>query len=214
MASGGHRVNVVLTAYLTGRPDPQRGTMWPADREALKPLLDSIPGSVVVFANELQGEAVEPVEAPTSVYFDRWRHYAAYLEAHEEIGFAFCVDATDVLMLRDPFPHMHPGTLYCGSEPLTIGESAWMWQHHEPLRDWMAANAGRVLLNPGLVGGDRATVLRLCERMAAEQRGMVMDEGPFNLIAYEEFPGFVTGPLVHTLYKAEETCSAAWFKHK
>jgi hypothetical protein len=145
MASGGHRVNVVLTAYLTGRPDPQRGTMWPADREALKPLLDSIPGSVVVFANELQGEAVEPVEAPTSVYFDRWRHYAAYLEAHEEIGFAFCVDATDVLMLRDPFPHMHPGTLYCGSEPLTIGESAWMWQHHEPLRDWMAANAGRVL---------------------------------------------------------------------
>lgn len=212
--------DIVLTAYLTGQPDPQRDIMWPADYAPLYPLEESVfrhggGARFLVFANDerLFGP-VDQVEAPVNVYFDRWRHYAEYLRTEPDVRFAFCVDATDVLMLHDPFPHMEPGILYCGSEPLIIGESPWMWKHHPPLREWMAANADRTLLNPGIVGADRETLLRLCERMAANEWGLVMDEGPFNKIAYEEFPGFVTGPMVHTLYKAEETESAAWWKHK
>ena len=204
--------DVILTAYLTGQPDPQRGTIWPVDNADLLPLLTSSPVPVVVFANELSGPFVERVEAPKSVYFDRWRHIANYLRAHEDIRFAWCVDATDVVVFHDPFPHMRPGKLYIGSEPVNL-RSYWMVRHHRPFWRWMKDNASLPLLNCGLVGGDRETVLRFAERMGQEQRGCVMDMGAANFLAYEEFD-IVTGPMVHTLYKAEEANSLAWFKHK
>ena len=204
--------DLILTAFLTGRLDPQRGIMWEVSNYPLLPLLHSCPVPLVVFANELVAPFVKRVENPQSVYFDRWRHVANYLEANEDVRFTFCVDATDVLVLNNPFPHMGPGKLYCGSEPGVVG-CQWMFQYHEPLREWIAANKDKPLLNCGIAGGDRATVLRLAQRMGEEQRGMEMDMGAFNFIAYEEFE-VVTGPVVHTLYKAEETESAAWFKHK
>ena len=167
---------------------------------------------MIVFANELSGSFVERVEAPVSVYFDRWRHFARYLREHEEVRFSWCVDATDVRVLNDPFPHMEPGRLYCGSEPVQL-RTYWMVRHHRPFWRWMKANATRSLLNCGVVGADRQTLQRFCERVAEEQRGLVMDMGSMNYVAYEEFD-VVTGPMVHTLYKAEETDSPAWFKHK
>ena len=204
--------DVILTSYLTGVPDPQWDAYWPVDAKPLRALAESCPVPLVVFANELADEFVETVAAPVSVYFDRWKHAARYLAAHEDIRYAWCVDATDVEVLNDPFPHMRPGVLYCGSEPEVLG-CHWMRYHSEPMLGWIDAHADYPLLNCGLAGGDRLTLLRLCERMGEEQRGMVMDMGPFNLIAYEEFD-IVTGPQVHTLYKEHETESPAWFRHK
>jgi hypothetical protein len=207
--------DIILAPFLTGMPDSQRGIMWPADIELARPLLDSAPVPVVIFANEVEGPFVERVEAPRSIYFDRWRHAYNYLWRNTDIRFAWCVDTFDVVVLNDPFPHMQPDTLYCGSEPEVVG-CAWMLNGKQfPMHDWIKANANKVLLNCGLVGGDRQTMLYVCRRMGELYYGMTHDMASFNYLAYEEFPTrFVTGPLVHTLYKAEETESSAWFKHK
>jgi hypothetical protein len=212
MAANGDRVNVILTAYLTAGIDPQRGYRWTLDAMPLTPLLDSLTAPVVIFADELDAPNVVRVPRGQSVFFDRWRHIANYLAEHDEIGYCFAVDATDVQMLHDPFPHMEAGKLYCGSEPKDIGFE-WMYYHHPQMWRWIYDNAARPLLNCGLVGGDRETMLRMARRMGEERRGMTMDMGAFNFLAYTEFD-VVTGPLVHTLYKANETDSAAWFRHK
>lgn len=202
--------DVILAAYLTGYKDPQRRTRWPRDTRMLEPLLDSTPA--VVFADQIRAPYVVRVPSGRYVYFDRWRHVAKYLRENDDIRFAFAVDSTDVVMLNDPFPHMEPGKLYCGSEPQVLG-CEWMHYHHRPMAHWLKENVDRVLLNCGLVGADRETLLRLTSRMTQERHGAVMDMGAFNRIAYEEFE-VVTGSLVHTLYKAEQTESDAWFKHK
>lgn len=204
-------MNVVLTAYLTSPVDPQRRHHWANDPSALRPLLATTPA--IVFTDSLELPEGVRVAPSTNPYFDRWTHYAAFLREHTEVEFAFCVDATDVLMLNDPFPHMEPGKLYSGSEPKRLA-CDWMIYHHQPLARWLKANRDLPLLNCGLLGGDRETVILISEQILAERGGAVMDMGPFNHAAYTGGYDIVTGPLVHTLYKAEETESDAWWKHK
>ena len=172
---------------------------------------------MVVFADELDAPYVErvPIPPPGRVITGRWAYYAAYLAARPDVRMVFLTDARDVTCLHDPFPHMEPGVIYCGSEPQVLG-CPWMLRNHPPPVDWLRANAGLLLLNCGLVGGDRLTVLHLARRMAEEIEGRDLehDMGPLNYIVYAEALPFVTGPLVHTRFKAEETDSPAWFKHK
>jgi Glycosyl transferase family 2 len=210
--------DIVLTSYLSGVVDPQRGVTWGPDPGATDPLRQSLGGrELIVFSDSIPGVSVEPGLNP---YFARWMHVYRYLRDHEDVRYAFCVDATDALMLHDPFPHMRPGALYCGSEPATLS-LPWMVRNHPTYAAWLRRNASRPLLNCGLVGGDRATVMRLAhdvlrEYMDAMTNGhdMPFDMGAFNFAAYEGGYEIVTGPLVHTRFKAYEAESDAWWKHK
>jgi hypothetical protein len=209
--------DVVISAYFTSKPDDQRKRQWKADASQVKPLADSLTAELVLLTDELeQGHKVTTYLSP---YFERWLQLYRYLRDNEDVRYCFAVDATDVVMLNDPFPHMEPNKLYCGSEPKTVGIE-WMRNNHPALSEWIDANATKTLLNAGLVGGDRATVMRLAhdivrEYMNARIAGqeMKLDMGPFNHAAYTGGYEIVTGPMVHTLFKANETTSA-WWKHK
>jgi len=230
--------NVVLTTLLTSNPDPQRGSRMKADPSLLARLRSSLGAQkLVVLHDQLTPTAWDntewvKVEAKINPYFQR--HIAAYqyLRDHPEVEFAWCVDGTDVEMLHNPFPEMERGALYLGSEPAVVGID-WMLSNHPAvlLQDFLKANAHRPLLNAGLIGGDRETLLAFLHRMVTvyfddashynyrndiHGKGLgVGDMATLNYVAYTWFADrIVQGPRINTVFKANERNEWSWWKHK
>lgn len=212
----GH-LDVVLTCLFANQPDPQRGTRLEPDPKLAGNLLRSLPGGAVVLCDF---DAAEPgfVRVPVggvSPYLQRWVSYRQWLIAHPEARWVWCVDATDVEALRPPFDGMLPGTLYAGWENGVVG-CPWMLGNHEGSRDWVTANSDKNLLNAGVAGGDRATLLEFTGRLVRhwlDSREDQSDMAVFNRAAYD-MPRLVTGPRVATLFKANESNDWSVWKHK
>jgi glycosyltransferase involved in cell wall biosynthesis len=222
--------NVVIAAWQHG-PDIQRANKVTQTKAnvAAKALAESVVGAdFVLLADDGQGTELVN-DLGIGIYLSRWVHYYQYLRSHPEIQWAFCVDANDVEMLQPPWAHMQAGVLYCGYEP-TILDIPWMHTHHpsERLQAFFRANATRTLLNCGVVGADRNTLLaflhdwiRLIEENTAdrwkgdEKAVLGADMGPFNYLAYSKWADRLeTGPRVVSLFKKEERNSWSWWKHK
>ncbi len=213
-------MNVVLTSLLTSQPDPQRGEKWPADLSLFDGLLGSLTGcDFVVFADECDDPRVTRVDPGGNPYTYRWRLVRDWLTEHDDAGYVWAVDGSDVEMLHEPWADMFPGVLYVGAELNPI-RNEWMTRHHPGSRRFIEAFAGNQLLNAGIVGGDRATLLafttRLCERLEQVAAIDSYDMGAFNEIAWTEFAArFVCGQRVHTVFRAEDrTNPFAWWRHK
>lgn len=210
-------MNVVLTVLLNTEPDPQRGTRLAADPDLIRDLRRSVaPSRLIVFTDCLAEGTdgnVDWVRVPGggNPYFRRWELYADWLDRHD-VGFVWCVDGTDVEQLNPPWRHMQPGVLYVGSEDSAVGVP-WMRIHHPAQAEWIEANAHRRLLNAGIAGGDRGTVLRLARQVAAAPHEF-SDMAAFNQAVYELWPDHVTGDLVHTPYKAYARTGRSWWRHK
>ena len=225
--------NVVLTTYLTAQPDPQRGTTWTPDYADLAALRESLRRHgrrLVVLHDCLQEpdtDLVTHVRVPAgaaggSPYFQRWLASWRYLRQHPEIDQVWCVDATDVEMVRDPFPEMED-RLYLGDEPSPLC-IPWMVYHHggsETLLRFLADNRAVPLLNAGLAGGGREVVMDFCRdvfdtcvRHAAEAGPI--DMGPFNYVARTWYAGMVThGRQVNTVFRTfDRTSEESWWRHK
>ena len=229
--------NVVITAYFTGKADPQRGDQWASDLSALDTIANSIaevsPGTRLVVLNDCFEETHRGhvdflrCRLGMSPYLQRWLSIQRYLQAHPDIERAWCVDATDVEMLHDPFPVMG-WKMYCGSEPEVVG-CRWMKaQHGGPeMNGFLHKFASRTLINTGLLGGPRADLLEFIGEMLSAYERMehkrfyqgaasygVLDMGLFNLVGFTKFPGRLHfGHRVHTRFKAFERTSA-WWRHK
>jgi hypothetical protein len=86
--------------------------------------------------------------------------------------------------------------------------------------EWIYNNAQRPLLNAGVVGGDRATVMEFIRAMQDlwyDLRADAMHEMPFlNRVVYEHFSDrHLTGPQVATIFKANaQSDPVAWWAHK
>lgn len=233
--------DVVLTSLLTAQNDPQRGRPMKADSSMVKALAQSLKhdGRFVVLHTEgFRGEPLrnaELVEVKQSIgpYWERWVRYFHWLRDHPEVGRVWCVDATDVQMTRDPFPEMEPGVLYMGSEPVTLRDE-WMNSHHpdKTLQEFFKANPNLPLVNMGLVGGDRETVMAFAQAVAKMffddhidwlygwETKRVFDSvsgdmGVGNYIARTKFADVLDyGPHVNNIFKSEKASPLAWWKHK
>ena len=236
-------VNMVLTCYFTGVPDPQ-GRTWPKDpgERETRALVDSVIKNEVpirIFRDIFFKEwpYVNPLiqgiksEAHINPYFQRWITYRDYLiKRRRELGFVWCVDATDVEMLRDPFPHMEKGKLYVGDEPDTL-RSVWLnkYHNHPKLKGFFARNSALPLLNAGLVGGDVDTLIEYTARMIdMYQEGEhdaklkrspnagLTDMGAHNYVCYTYFRDRVIhGKQINTEFKKYEADNTtAFWKHK
>lgn len=213
------RPNVVMTALLTTNIDPQRHKKWSADPGVLDAWKNSIAGAeTIVLHDELDNQTAGFVKVPSGhvAYVQRWCAYYQYLRANP-CRWVFCTDGSDVVMLREPWSELEPGKLYVGWEPTVLG-IPWMTERHPEHRDWIQANASRMLLNAGIVGGDHATVLEFCRDLAADLLASesVFDMGSFNKIAYSQkwIDRLMTGPKVATLFKHKESNQWSWFQHK
>lgn len=235
--------NVLITTLLTANPDPQRGIKWDPSAKALAPWLETVergeyPG--VVLADELHQKdlkgysSVKAERVPSSkmnVYYQRWMHIYQYLREHSEIQWVWCTDGSDVEVLRDPFEGMITGKLYVGEENKFL-DNSWMRTHHpaRSLQQFIHENRTKQLLNAGVVGGDRATVMEFAQLMVTEyndiqcsrfwksdpSRGTeIGDMASFNKVAYEQFGGnLVHGPEVTTEFGKFKDNGKARFKHK
>jgi hypothetical protein len=233
----------------TGCEDPQRpkgfeNPEWSMRREVdqLMPLLRSISDAdVIVFHDELDDDDINThveslrsanrtinfIRNPTpigNIYRERWRVYARFLAKHPEVRRVWCVDGTDVQMRRYPFHHMRDGVLYTCSEKGKDLSLPWIANNHHSIRDWLTAPHTRTLplLNAGLVGGDRETVLSFLDDMIsttlleADEHDDLTDMSALNRTAWDRWgERLVFGPRVHTVFQAYEKDNGySWFSHR
>ncbi len=187
------------------------------------------------YANEWIGfeRVVLPGFYSPNVY--RYFVYDRYLQQHsDEITALFVTDATDVVLLKNPFVQPlffnHPDTLFCGDEPKLLNND-WMREHGAHFRkqsadysQFEASHAAFVLLNCGIIGGTTPVMLSLLQRLSAfhEQYNQnnptayTGDMGAFNFIARTVFKEKIMyGSPVNTLFKGYETeREDCWFRHK
>lgn len=215
----------VLTCYFTSQPDEQRdGSFWPAEPASMRGLFDSVPNDLLhvfhdCFTDNQLPVSSQHVSISDSPYVARWRVYADYLRAHTELTYVWLVDATDVRMLKDPFGHMERGVLYAGCEPLTLGANRWVWDHAPCglCRGWIGMYATMKILSPGVVGGDRKTMLAVVEQVVKlweQHKGDPLQEFLFFNMAARLQPHITTGLQVCTEYKTYQPNSTSWWQHK
>ena len=226
--------DVVITSYFTGQPDPERGVNWDPDYNQLAALIGSMDGQKLVILhdcfNEPDTDTVTHVRVKTSLvpYWQRWVSVYQYLLQHPDIGRAFCVDATDVEMLRNPFPEMED-LLYCGDE-LTRMDDLWMLRKHPAasIQAFIRAHASHTLLNAGLLGGSRQELIRFIGALLDAWANNVADVrfrrdstvghsdmGLFNMVLLTHFSGRLShGKHVNTAFKKNEYNDVSWWKHK
>lgn len=236
--------NEVLTCYFTGVPDPQgvkrEVTQVGQWEQLINPLCTSIKENgperyrgVTVFHDFLpfNGRQHWKIKASINPYWQRWITYREYLiKSQDRLGFVWCVDATDVEMLRDPFPHMEHGMLYVGDEPGNIGGNVWLTRHHKhPMLQAFFKNNFKPLLNAGLVGGDVETMIEFtghmidmyqrCEhdhQIKGWPNSGMTDMGALNYVVYTYFGGrFSHGKHVNTVFKGYEADNGmSYWRHK
>lgn len=226
--------DIVITCLYGSKPDPQRPgkTMNTA---MLAPLMKSLSEVEVVLFTDSEYEqhtGVQVIESQlgTNVFFQRHLNAFQYLRAHPEVRFAWCVDGTDVEMLKSPFSEMEAGRLYVGYEPKLVGNE-WMIKNHSTpvIQKFIQECQGEQLLNAGVFGGDRETMLEFLHHLvqywfdremnifnktmpAEEELG---DMGCFNYITRTYFADRVIwGTRVTTIFKNDEWNSFSWWKHK
>ena len=227
--------DVVITCLFTGRPDPQRGTRMKADSSLLTELRKSIKGATLVVTHDelpdFDDQGTEFVRASNTinVYFQRHISAWQYLREHPEIRWVWCVDGTDVKMLHEPWEHMQPGRLYLGSEPAVVS-IPWMRDNHPAaaVQSFIAEHPTKQLLNAGLIGGDRDTVMAFlhdlfslhADNAEAVARGTDMDlgigdMGALNYVAWTKYSDRLEwGSMVNTVFKANQPTEFSWWMHK
>ena len=208
--------NVVVASYFTSHADPQRKKTLPKDPAALV-ILESTNAVILHDGLDLACENYV-VPTPLVAYTQRWISEWQWLRAHPEVDFVWLVDATDVRMLNDPFPHMQRGTLYAGWENQVVG-CEWIRAHSASAPEWIEEHAQDILLNCGVVGGDRNTVMALCHTMiqlwADSGSTDPLEEMMFFNIAARKHSRLVTGRQVCTVFKSNIISDEiSWFAHK
>lgn len=227
--SGQH--NIILTSYLTKQLDTQRGTIWDTDvTEGVAALAASCKKTdcdlVVLVDTDKKRELTTPyqrilVESVVNPYFQRWLSQFQYLRDHPEIDNVFCVDATDVTILKNPFLYTEPGKIYCGDEPSLLANT-WMLNHgkDEPIRLFLLRHRTMPLLNSGVIGGSREDVMRICRDIAMlyfdNGRKFPNEMGSFNYILRTKYNDrLVYGRNVTTVFKTFDTQNdESWICHK
>lgn len=235
--------NVVIAGYYNSSMDWQRGIKWEANYSPLLPLIDSIKdrseeAEIIILHDCFDGlsdsERIKHYKMPAmnnrTGGWARWIRAHNYLVMNPDIQYAFIVDSTDVQMVNDPFLFMEKGKLYSGDEPKRV-DDAWMKANHRhpDMVELYELHGHKALLNCGLCGGDRDTLIEFTGRMIeqlyiyeGEARTGIdcptdSDMGIYNCLAYSLYEDrLVHGPMVNTLFAKWEPYeeARAWWKHK
>lgn len=219
--------DVYITTLFNHIVDPQRGEKWNADESVLNSLVASLGGAkLIVLTDSFEGEAENnvhfiPVQTVSNnPYWQRWISIKEHLENHN-YNKVFICDGTDVVRLRDPFPHMHPGRIYLGDEQTQTIRNRWLMANHAAPIYQRMYNIGAMwrLLNAGLCGGYQDIVLKfttlLVEHYFTFGSNDFTDMAGFNFIAYLHFKtAIVNGKQVNNSFKSYADNGVCWFKHK
>ena len=236
--------NVVICGVFTGQPDFQikwgeRHNSVPDPRytrtigldyaDKLKTSCDAFGQRLIVLNNiEQRTEGLtEYVLTGTSTdpYKNRFLKALHYLLQHPEIDNVWITDSGDVTMLNNPFPDMQPGKIYVGSETTNKLDCQWMLFNttNQYYTQWLHRNAGKTLLNCGLLGGSRQDVIDYLTKMffiwGYNVANMsLIDMLVFNVVGYEHYSDRIVygAGLVNNIFKTMRPTPTRkeWWLHK
>lgn len=191
------------------------------NRAAVDPVAENL--SIVPISNMTQ-------YGNLSLYYLRWKMAYDFIQLHPEIEWVTLVDATDVEVQKNPFTDMKPATLYMGDELRTFDE---LMIFGDPNPDYLKAFFAEYpklqLLNPGVLGGDRDTVMRylgiMISSLTKTQFKVATNDDHYqlgsyemalmNYVAYRYFANqLVHGRQVATKFQYDLPNDDSWFKHK
>lgn len=233
--------DVVITHLYSSKPDPQRPTQQyePGSLTPAADLLNSLKPTqpvVVITDSDVDGgretsffELVQS-ELAINVFFQRHLDSWRYLRDHPEIRWAWCVDATDVEMVNEPWEHMEPGIIYTGYEPVRATENNWLLRNHPTRRvqRYIRQHGRSQLLNPGVLGGDRHTLMDFLHDLMRyhddtelhrflgheAKKADLGDMGAMQVVGHEHRDHLETGSKVVSKFRSFETEGPHWFRHK
>jgi glycosyltransferase involved in cell wall biosynthesis len=228
---------VLLTAYFTLRPDPQRGTKWPKTVKGMEKLIDSAKShgiKTVVFYDSIDQCEIDSMECDL-VEFVRIQPFKEFCtNVHRRIIFyeylkyrhhpkIFMVDSTDVEVLKNPFEYIKDGILYVGDEMKAVKYEWVIKQFKRTEIDYigfMDEFGSHQLLNAGIIGGYYDIVMEFLAKNTDIHRKYSVgleestDMAVFNYVVYNHFfDKHEHGEHINTPFKFDKYTDAI-FKHK
>lgn len=182
-------MNVLLTGYFCRAPDPQRGRRVAADSDDLvqgfmagaqklelhtRIFHDGL-GEAFIQKHSTELVRFEPARlAPRqSCNDERFFIYRRWLSAQRGVSSVFCTDLFDIRICRDPHQLVEGPKLWVGSEPWSMAERVGMHNRFERAYGEIPPNLrDRQILNAGIFGGTRDTVLAFLDAMCDEIRAL------------------------------------------
>ena len=220
--------NAVITNFLSGTPDPQSGLKYSFESHLISELVQSCQNQLLIVLSdciELKStNTLWYVQAKSedNPYFQRWVNIRDYLIKSNH-NFIFCVDATDVEMVNNPFYELQEGKIYVGDENQVVG-CKWIIDNHkidnEDYREFMRKHSKSILLNAGVIGGDRETMLNFLDKLIdlyhkTKEDYQMTDMALFNFVLYTYFSDKIEhGRKVTNVFKSYTKNEKSWWKHK
>jgi len=234
--------NCVFASFFTGFPDPQRNKIWETHIEALYPLVNSVVNSgtnIRVYHDCF--EKVPDIKGCTWIKVDpddtytpnvrRWFLYKEFFETCKRTPeYVFLVDSTDVIMRNSPWKHMEKETIYTGDEYRKNMRDPWLTKRtgHLP-REFQeeyqqviqSIPENNVLINCGVFGAEgnlaHEFLNKLCNyhEMYSKNDTISLDTPMYIYTLLKHYRNkFKQGSPINTRYKAKETTTSDWWKHK
>lgn len=208
--------DVIITTLFHTLTDTQRGEVWDY-KETLK-LMQPLNDSCAKHGIELVvlDDKVNITPKHQNPYFARWIAIREHLEQNH-YGRVWCVDATDVEVLRNPFLSMENNCIYVGCEPSYTNTNVWLRKHHTSPLYYRIFTNKIPIKNAGILGGSIRNVLHFIKELesmihSVDKRSLT-DMALFNMICCK-IGNVKFGDQVNTEFKAFKDNGKAWFKHK
>jgi hypothetical protein len=226
--------NIILTDLYTKVKDPQRNVVTGLTANNILPLVKSIDTQLVVFTDIDKPPKIKNVvwvqsSCAIRLDFQRWVNVYHWLSEHYDIDNVWHVDGTDVIMTNSPWSFMDNRKLYVGSEQETL-QSEWLkcTSKDKTIQKFVSENPTNTLLNAGLAGGTRQTIIDLSreivhmwyddqiDKIQSWETGLLgTDMSAFNYVCYTKFGDMLSyGPHVNNVFKSDKAEKHAWWKHK
>lgn len=222
-------MNVIITTVLKGVLDPQRKRKWKVDHSVYQKLYDSckrLKIHLVVLSDKLSEKeeeylSVVRTESKINPYFQRWKSINQFLSG-KDLEKVYCVDATDVEVLNNPFDIITDTNVVVGCEEGKLA-CDWILTKHKNvnIKKFIQGNYSLQLLNAGIVGGELEKVKMLSSSLANTYNSMgddYTDMPRFNYILRGwEIGGIVKleyGAHINTVFKKYEKRTDTLFRHK
>jgi len=236
-------MNYIFTTYFTTGVDPQRSGSWPQnDFNIMKEFYNSVTKNklnCVILHDHCSPEFIEQYSTDKIKFVRvddiklnmvdyRWNLYHNLLNEMPEIKNVYCLDISDVVILKNPFKSMKKETLYIGDEECTNKENWWMMDRYRMLGLNPTEYVDKKVLNCGVMGGNREMMLEVTEAIAnILEKGNVtkttVDMAAANHVVYTNYADkFVSGLPLNTKYRGgafafngeDNGADQAWIQHK
>lgn len=222
--------NLLITTYFTKIKDPQRNINFEESITSLMPLINSIKNTKLVILTdsleEVTGNNYSIIKVNTSLenpYFQRWFSIYEYLEKIDKPDYIFCIDGTDVEVLKNFDISVIEDKLVVGDErPYNYKTNPWIQVLHKSpiIQNFCIKNINNKILNAGILGGKFETVMSFLLKFKENYELIspnleYTDMGLFNYVIYSFFQDdLLTGEIVNTEFRKNEYNDISWFKHK